>query len=143
MVGKDDFFQFAANFTFPTTGLENFTTTLPMQFDAHFVCVSTEYSNSQEIGVASAGFVTVDGGGVIQIGDASTQRQLTNIQVPLTSLFGTAREPFIWPVPHLFRANGGILINLTGSGAAMIGKTVKLVFSGFKTPVNDPSVPVG
>jgi hypothetical protein len=143
MVGKDDLFEFAQNFTFGAAGTDNFIITLPIQFDAHFVCTNTMYSNNKEIGAAANGFVTVDGGAVVQISDASTQRALSNIQVPLNCLFGTAREPYIWPIPHVFRANGGITINITGNGAVMANAIVKLIFSGFKTPVSNPSVPVG
>lgn len=134
VIYRDDFFQYAQLFTF-TAGTENFTPTVPIQFDAHFVCVETTYSNSAEIGVAANGYVIVNGGGVVQISDASSQRFLSNTTVPLNSLFGSAREPFVWPIPHLFRANGGIGINLTGAGATMAGATVRLVFSGYKVPI--------
>jgi len=135
MLQEPDFFQYAVNIAF-TSGLENFTPTVPIQYDSHFVCVLTTYSNTLEVGVAANGYVSINGGGVVQLSDGSTNRSLQNIQVPINALFGSAREPFVWPKPHAFRANGAIVVNITGAGATMAGQTIRLVFGGYKVPTN-------
>lgn len=129
-VRRDQFYQYAATFTF-VTGLETFGVNIQILNDAHFMCVSTSYSNSLEVGGPQV--VILNGGGTVQITDGSG-RLLSNQLVPINTLFGTAREPFIWPFTHPFRANGYIGIQITGAGAVMAGGVVRLVFNGFKVP---------
>lgn len=138
-VFRDSFFQYAVNITF-TTGTDNFTPVIPIQSDAHFLCVQTMYTNSAQIGNAVATtstpyIETLSGGAVIQLTDGGDQRFLSNIQVPASTLFGTAKEPYIWPFTHLFRANTFIGVNATGAGAFMAAAVIRLVFAGFKVPL--------
>lgn len=128
---RDSFFQYVQNFTF-AGGTENFTVTIPVQSDAHFICVATQYDSSLQVG-AGGGTILAAGGSLVQLTDTSAQRFLQSAQVPISSLFGTAQRPYVWPFTHLFRANGGIGINITGVAAA--GQVQRLVFSGFKIPV--------
>ena len=140
-VTRDIFFQYSVTITFGIAGTENFTPVIPIQNDADFICVQTMNSNSAEIGVAAAnvGFSYINvlhGGALVQFIDGSSQRFLQNIQVPLNSVAGSAREPYIWPFTHKFRANGFIGLNVTGIGAAMIAANLRITFGGFKVPVN-------
>ena len=128
---RDSFFQYVQNFTF-TVGTENFQITIPVQADAHFICVATQYDSSLAVG-AGGGTVLASGGSLIQLTDTSAQRFLQSAQVPISALFGTAQRPYVWPFTHLFRANGGIGISITGTAAA--GQVQRLVFAGFKIPV--------
>lgn len=148
-ITRDSFFQYAPPnpFTF-ALGSENFQTAIQIQTDADFLCTSTAYTNSAEIGNAAAGTAVskvniLNGGAVIQLSDGSSQRFLSSVQVPLNALFGDGRLPHIWEYTHLFRAGGSIGINITGMGAVapFAGQVIRLVFSGFKVPVG--IIPVG
>ena len=135
---RDDTFWYttAAPIVF-ATGLENFQLVIPIQSDAHFVCASTMYTNSVEIGNVTATTAVsqlrvLNGGATIQLTDGGSQRFLSSANVPVNSIFGDARLPYIWPLTHLFRANSSINISITGTfGAAM---TIRLIFAGFKIP---------
>lgn len=142
----DSYFQYSIAYTF-TLGSENFNNVIQILSDAHFLCMSTSYTNSVEVGSTSAvppvgiGYnklSVVNGGAVIQLTDGGTQRQLQNIQVPVNTLFGSGELPHIWEFTHLFRANTQIGINITGMAAAapFAGQVIRLVFSGMKVPVN-------
>jgi hypothetical protein len=132
----DSFFQYAANFPFGVAGTEALTQTIAIQADAHFMCVEGVYDVGTAAGVVPA---LLSGGALVQLTDGGSQRALSNIAVPVSTLFGTAQRPFVWPFTHLFRANTSIGINAVGIGAAMIGITMRLVFCGFKVPIG--SVP--
>jgi hypothetical protein len=139
---RDSFFQYVTNLTFDGTGVNNLTPVIPIQSDAHFLCVQTMMSNSSAVGLAAAavGFPYVDilhGGALVQLTDGASQRLLSLIAVPANCLFGSAKEPYIWPFTHLFRANTFIGVNATGSvtgvaGVGMNGASLRLVFAGFK-----------
>jgi hypothetical protein len=127
----DSFFQYVQNFTY-TVGTEALTAVVPIQSDAHFLCVETVYDLGTATGVVPA---ALSGGALIILTDGGSQRQLSSAQVPVSALFGTAQRPFVWPFTHLFRANSSIGIVATGSSAAlMAGITMRLVFCGFKVP---------
>lgn len=130
MIWRDSFFQYAANFTFVTNETQQ--TTIPIQADAHFLCVMSMYDTSAAAG-ASGGTVVAAGGTTVQLQDVAGQRFLSSIAVPASCLFGTAREPYVWPFTHIFRANGGIILIVTGTTGAP--QTVRFVFAGFKVPI--------
>jgi hypothetical protein len=142
---RDSFFQYAANLTFDATGVNNLTPVIPIQSDAHFLCVQTMMSNSSTVGNITATTATsyvdiLHGGAIVQLTDGGSQRLLSLIPVPASCLFGSAKEPYIWPFTHLFRANTFIGVSATGSvaGAAGIGMTaanLRLVFAGFKVAI--------
>jgi hypothetical protein len=132
-ITRDAYFDYAQTFTFPV-GTENFQVTIPIQSDAHFICMLTKYDNSLQVG-ASGGTTFIAGGALILVTDTSSQRQLASAQVPINSLFGTAQRPYVWPFTHLFRANGGISISITGIGVAVAGQVIRVVFSGIKIPI--------
>jgi hypothetical protein len=143
-ITRDAFFQYTQVFgTAPnlfTVGTETFNITLPIQSDAHFICVMTQYDNSLQINTNAQQLPNLLGGGaVVLLTDTSAQRQLASAQVPINSLFGTAQRPYVWPFTHLFRANGGIGIQITGTAVAGAGQVIRLTFSGFKIPIG--SVP--
>jgi hypothetical protein len=130
-ITRDDFYQYGSNvFTF-TVANENFQQTIPIQQDAHFVCVMSTFDSSLVAPYATA--IVANGGSVVVWTDLSSQRSLMNVQVPINNACGTAREPYVWPMPHIFRANGGIVISITGTAGA--AQTVRIVFSGYKIPV--------
>lgn len=144
-VVRDSFFQYAVNITFGAGGVDNQTPVIPIQSDAHFLCVQTMMSNQSAVGVTGAGVGTpyveiLHGGAIVQLTDGGSQRLLSIIPVPANCLFGSAKEPYIWPFTHLFRANTFIGVNATGSaaGAAGVGMTnmnLRLIFAGFKVVI--------
>jgi len=141
----DSFFEYAINFVY-TVGTEALTGTIPIQSDAHFMCVETMYDVALTavpvFAVANLGALPQlgSGGTLVQLTDGGTQRALSNIQVPASTLFGSAQRPFVWPFTHIFKANSSIGILSTGvSAAAMALTTVRYVFAGFKIPLG--SVP--
>lgn len=140
-ITRDSFFQYTITFgTAPnvfTVGTEAFALTIPIQSDAHFICVMSEYDNSLQANTNAQQLPNLVGGGAtVLLTDTSAQRQLASAAIPLNSLFGTAQRPFIWPFTHLFRANGGIGVLITGTGVAGAGQIIRLTFSGFKIPIN-------
>ena len=140
-VTRDSFFQYASNaFTF-TLGSENFTQSIQIQSDAHFLCVSLGYTNTAENGVSAAGVgtpyvVVSNGGALVLLTDGSSQRFLSNVPVPVNTLFGRCDNPHVLELTHLFRANGFITVSITGMGAIapFAGQVIRLVFNGFKVP---------
>ena len=136
---NDSWFTYAPQdaFTF-TTGLENIQRVIPIQSDAHFICKASAYTNSVEIGNATATTAVsklnvLNGGALIQLIDGSNNRFLSNVQVPLNLLFGDGKLPHVWEFSFLFRANTSIGINITGTlGAAEV---IRLAFYGMKIPV--------
>lgn len=121
------------------TGLETLVGTIPIQSDANFLCVHTVYDPGVLDGDTDPRNTLLQGGVLVTITDGATQRDLSNIPIPVNCLFGSAQQPYMWPLTHLFRANTPIGIRITGTAVAMIGITVRLVFGGFKVPVG--SVP--
>jgi hypothetical protein len=137
----DEFFTYSIVLTW-TTGAENLQQVIPIQSDAHFVCMVSTYTNSHEVGnmaaTTSTPYVNIwNGGAVVQLTDGGNQHFLSNIQVPVNSIFGTGQLPFIWPLTHLFRANTPLAINITGMGAAapFAGQVIQLNFHGMKIPL--------
>ena len=140
----DSAFQYAINFIY-TTGLEALTGTIPIQSDAHFMCVETIYDMSLTTipAFASTGIGVLPalalGGYLVTLTDGGTQRAMSNIPVPASTLFGTAQRPFVWPFTHIFKANTSIGVASTGVGTPVALTTVRYVFAGFKIPLG--SVP--
>ena len=135
---RDDVFWYtpANPFTF-TAANENFQGVIPIQSDAHFVCTATMYTNSVEVGniVATTAVDRLrvnNGGAVIVITDGGSQRFLSSAPVPVSSIFGNAELPYIWPLTHLFKANTSINVSITGTLGA--GQVIRLIFAGFKIP---------
>lgn len=128
---RNSFFTYVANFTF--TGTETQTTTIQIQTDAHFMCVML--SATAQTG-AGAALTRPDGGATVQLRDSSGQRLLSSAAVNLANLFGTAQRPFILPYTHIFRAGGGIGMDVAATVAADV---IQLTFHGFKVPIG--SVP--
>ena len=131
-ITRDSFFIYAQNFTF--VGNDNQQAAIAIQADAHFICVMTMYdTNIAAVGGFGAGVNAQFGGALVLITDGS-QRNLSNIAVPVSTLFGTAQRPYVWPFTHLFRANAPITLSVTGIVAAT-AQTIRLCFGGFKVPI--------
>jgi hypothetical protein len=142
----DSFFQYTITMGGAAfaSGLETLVGTIPIQTDADFICVHSMYTDSQiATGLAAAPAVgaMLNGGVLVKLTDGATQRDLTNLiaGVPVTSLFGSAQRPYMWPLTHLFKANTPITFQITGQGVGpptVIGVTFRFVLGGFKIPAN-------
>lgn len=131
----DTFFQYAIPFTF-TTGSETLTGTIPIQSDAHFLCVHSMYDTGVPVATEATRITLLNGGALVTLTDGGNQSMLSNIPVPADSMFGTAQRPYMWPFVHLFRANTPITFQLVGQGAGSAGLTMRFVLGGFKVPLN-------
>jgi hypothetical protein len=132
----DEFFEYIQTVVF--VGSDNQQKVIPIQSDAHFLCISTYMNSSAASGAGTfMGACVNRGGSLVQLTDGGTQRQLQSGQVPANTLFGSAQRPFIWPFRKIFRANTNIGLNVTDTTAA--AQTVDYVFGGFKIPIG--SVP--
>jgi len=124
-------FQYAINITF-ITGVDTIAGTIPIQSDAHFLCTHAMY----ESGLSPTAMLAQPNGGALVLISDTDQKPLQFIPVPVTSIFGTAQRPYIWPMTKLFRANGIIPFAVTGLNAAFAGIVMRFVLGGFKVPIN-------
>ncbi|MGH9181296.1 MAG: hypothetical protein ACRDY5_06235 [Acidimicrobiales bacterium] len=128
----DEFFEYIATVTF--TASQNQILNIPIQADAHFLCVSSYMNSNAATGAGTfAGACVNRGGSLVQLTDGGTQRALSSAQVPANTLFGSAQRPFIWPFRKIFRANTSITLNVTDTTAG--AQVVDYVFGGFKIPI--------
>jgi hypothetical protein len=116
-----DFFTVSANITFTALN-ERRPVIINIPADADFVAVKSMRRSSD----AAPAF----GGCFVQITDSGADRRLTDLQVPVDTIFGTGQEPFIWPWVHRFARNGNILLDVTNTGAA--AQQIFLVIAGYK-----------
>lgn len=121
-------FQYTATLTFTVAG-QTIRTTIPIQSDAHFMCSTSQFDTTTQ--VIDPGLD--NGGSLALITDGGTNRDLANAQVATNLIFGNAKDPYIWPMTHMFRANSYIGLTVTDTtGAAQV---LRLVFSGIKVPL--------
>lgn len=128
----DEMFQYIQTVTFVNgeTQIKN----IPIQADAHFLCVATVMNSSIASGQSTfMGACVNRGGSMVQLTDGGTQRFLSSAQVPANTLFGSAQRPFIWPMRKVFRANTSITLTVTDTSAG--AQVVDYVFCGFKIPL--------
>jgi hypothetical protein len=128
---SDEFFQYEVTVIF--VGSDNQIKSIPIQADAHFIVVSSYYNSSAASGAGWMGSGLTRGGSLVQLTDGGTQRALSNAQVPVNTLFGSAQRPYVWPLRKMFRANTSITFNVTDTTAA--AQTVDYVLGGFKVPL--------
>lgn len=124
-----DFFIYAADFTGLASGSSQ-TQTINIQADSDFVVQKLTFAAN----VANAG--QTDSSRVIPlcsllITDTGSGRQLSNIPIDLSTLFGTGEIPFILPQPKVFVARSNISLQLANYDAAQT-YNVKLSLIGMK-----------
>jgi hypothetical protein len=130
----DEVFQYSTVMSF-TVALGTLVTTIPIQSDAHFIWVAGVMNSNAASGAGTFQGAGVNrGGALIQVTDGSTNRQLSNVQVPANCLFGSAQRPFVLPLRKLFKANSPIGINATDTTNTTT-QVIDFVFCGFKVPL--------
>lgn len=133
----DAIFWYGSLALFDGTGLNTVTANIPIQSDAHFMCVMAMVDNSAVINTSANTAVPtiLQGGGTVILQDGASQRNLNNIALPVSTFFGNGREPYVWPFTHVFRANGFIGVQVAGAAASMANQTLRFTFGGIKIPI--------
>ena len=138
----DSFFQYSITMTY-VVGTETLTNVIPIQSDADFICVHSMYDDGHPSSAAAAQAAAnipanfTNGGSLVKLTDGATQRDLTNLVggVPASCLFGTAQQPYMWPLTHRFRANTPIGFQITGQTVLLAALNQRFVLGGFKIPL--------
>lgn len=68
----------------------------------------------------------------ITIKDATTGRDIMNLQTPIRNIFGTGEIPFILPVEKYFGARSQLSVTVYNVSAATTYSSIKLSFIGIK-----------
>jgi hypothetical protein len=66
----------------------------------------------------------------VTLNDSGAGRSLSNIAVPLDSLFGTGTRPHIWTVPKILNANSTFVVVVQNLSAT--SRNLRLSFHGWK-----------
>lgn len=95
------------------------TGSISIEADADFIVRKTAYQ-ADVVGLAQTSSTIVIPLVTFQITDTATARNLSNIQIPVTSYFGTGERPFILPMPRKYRANSVISFTVSNISAATV-----------------------
>lgn len=126
---KREFFIYGAEFLALAAGT-TVTNIIAIQADAEFEALKLCYASDLAAGVQTESTRTIPQCKIL-ITDSGSDKQLMNLAVDFTTIFGNGSEPFILPVPKRFRRNGGINIALTNYSAAQ-SYNIRLSFIGCK-----------
>lgn len=119
---KKSFFIYEQDFAVPTLGSARpslgasatDTGNIQIQADSHFLCVAgvvlvTDTTNTTVLNSPS----NANSSGILAlVTDVGSGAPLSQVPVPLESIFGTAILPAVWPIPKLFPASGTIATQL-------------------------------
>lgn len=116
MAIQKDFFIYTTG-RFSVAPAAQATQNIAIQADADFEIVKlTAFSDLA--GAAQTRATQVVPNVNVLITDTGAGRQLMNVAVPLNSMFGTAQEPFILPIPKIIKARSNLQIVITSFEAA-------------------------
>ena len=108
-----------------------------VQNDSAFAIISTSFLITTQADAAIAEFQPFGSGlttglvpAVISLTDSGSGRQLSDAQIPIDTLFGTAQRPFVWPRPKLLSPATTFQSSLLNLSATAM--TVRLAFQGYK-----------
>lgn len=124
-----DFFVYSLVYASLAPGAAN-TQNLSIQADSDFIVQKMAF------GANLAGASQTDSTRIIPLAtllivDSGSGRQLMNIAVDFSSIFGTGQLPFILPQPKIFLAQTNIAVTLTNVSAAET-YNIRLSFIGLK-----------
>lgn len=122
-----DYFVYRAEYL-PILASETDSFAISIQADSDFIIayitgVVTETNNTTFLDPNQWPFL-------VRLFDSGQGRQLSDGDVHLGSLVGTAEEPSYLPYPHKLRAGGTLTVNLQNLSA--VDRNVRLFFHGFK-----------
>lgn len=124
-----DFYIYGTNFTNIAAGA-TLTNIISIQADSDFEVQKMNFSSDLAAGVQTDSTRTIPQCSVVIL-DTGSGRQLMNQAIDLTTFFGNGLQPFILPMPKVFRANTALSIALTNYSAAQV-YNVKMSFIGVK-----------
>lgn len=130
LFGIRDFFVYELDFAALLHGTTSVPNSFTVQADANFLwqygCFFADVAAAaQTVGTQPIPLVTCT------IQDQGSGRQLMSGGVPLYSMFGFGREPFVLPTPRFFRAQTQVTVALTNFDAAA-DYNIRLSFIGTK-----------
>lgn len=126
---RRDFYTYEAQTTALGVGLST-NDVINIEADSDFILQKLTYQ-ADLAGVGQTNASRVVPNVLIQIIDTGSGRQLMQNPIPIPSIFGTGRVPFILPNPRLFMRNSTIQIAFTSFEVADT-PTVRLAFIGYK-----------
>ena len=134
---KKQFFIYAQEFL-PINANATATGNVQVQNDSHFLCVGgtalvTDTLNTTIINSPSNANASAK---LLSITDVAAGFPVSQIAVPLESLFGTAMLPALWPIPKLFRKGTTIATQIQNVAGA--NHNVRLAYWGIRIY---PSIP--
>lgn len=126
-----DFFIYSATFT----GLAQNTTqqkTIPISDDSDFVILKTTFFADDGIGSKFTPNTRMIPNVLILMTDTGSGRNLMDAAQPLYDLFGTAENPFIFPLPKLLKRRTVLQIQATNQELAAATWRLTVSFIGVK-----------
>lgn len=124
-----DFYAYNILFTTLNAGTSQ-TANIQIQADSDFeiqkLTAFATTANSSAPSTTTMPLVTV------LLTDTGSGRQLTDIAVPISSLFGTAQLPFILPNTKILQARAVLAIQISNFGSGVNYSTIQLSFIGRK-----------
>lgn len=112
----EDFFTYAANFL-SLAGGTSASSNITIEASSDFRWIKGEYFCDIAAAIQTDDTRVIPLVSILII-DSGPGRQLSNIAIPLTSIFGTGERPFILPVSRIFEARSSIqlqVVNLTAA----------------------------
>jgi hypothetical protein len=107
------------------------TGSIAIEADADFVITKASYFATDGAGTSQTANSRIIPLVTVQIQDTGSGRNLLDSAQPIPNLFGVGREPFIWPVAQVVRANSVVRFTFTSLEASNT-RRVFLSLIGFK-----------
>ncbi len=101
---KKTFFIYEADFV-PLNALATNTVNTQIQNDSHFVCIGgcALVTDNTDATVINSPSNANAAGKLVQVTDVAAGYPLSQVPLPLESMFGSAQLPAIWALPKVFR----------------------------------------
>lgn len=126
-----DFFVYSATFT----GLAQGTTqqkNIPISDDSDFVVIKTTYFVDDGVGGKFTPNTRQIPNVLLLMTDTGSGRQLMDAAQPLYNLFGTAENPFIFPMPKLLKRRTVLQLQATNQELVVATYRLTVSFIGVK-----------
>lgn len=121
-----DFFAFTVEWL-PLAISESASKTFSTQGDSDFLILSGVRVVSTVNNLTETTFPPM----LVKIEDSGSGRNMMDKAVHIENLFGSAKQPMVWPYPKLIRANSTVTVTLQNLSAAS-AFNARLSFLGFK-----------
>lgn len=108
----------------------NATVNVAITADAPFLIVNSTYEADVAGSAVTASSYVYPLMSVL-LTDTGSNRQMMDVAVPVTSIFGNGQFPYVWPEPKLMPANSVLQVQVTSFEAANTNR-LRLSFNGYK-----------